>query len=114
MTIKTVKQIRLVFGVLFILSLLALLLLSIGRTYVSAPSPVPSDNTPVIVSMISFFTSFVTLIGLIVTTVIAWRKEQREAQTADVEAQLQQIELEKAKLELEKLKGEQGKSTSRS
>ncbi len=108
MTSKMLKRIRLIFGVLFVLSLLVFLFLSSPTGHVSAP--VPPDNTPMIVSLVSFFTSCVTLIGLVVTTFIAWRKEGREARTAEVAAQLQQIELEKAKLELEKLKGESEKS----
>ncbi len=52
----------------------------------------------------SVITSATSLIGLITTTVITWRKEKREASLADVQRKKLETELEKTKFELEELK----------
>src|SRR5687767_4189157 len=57
--------------------------------------------TDTIVALASFATSCATLIGLVVTTVITWRKEGRESVQTN-------IELEKKTLELEQLRREIG------
>ncbi|MFK0090864.1 hypothetical protein ACIQUS_26695 [Pseudomonas sp. NPDC090755] len=49
------------------------------------------------VPAISFLTSVVSLVGLLVTTVISWRKDRRETAST-------RVELEKKKLELEMLR----------
>jgi hypothetical protein len=48
--------------------------------------------------------SVATFIGLISTTILAWRKEKRETRKAELESRRQEIELERTRLELEKLK----------
>jgi hypothetical protein len=52
----------------------------------------------------SVIASATTLIGFIVTTLISWRKEKRDAALADVQYRKLETELEKSRLELEKLK----------
>ncbi len=102
---------RLVWGILFALSLLALVFfLPRTRGTVSAPTS-PFDSTTGVLTIVSFLTSLLTFIGLVSTTVIAWRKEKRESKAADLARQREEIELEKAKLELEKLKAEQSKTS---
>ncbi len=103
---------RLVWGILFALSLLALVFfLPRGPSApVSAPTS-PFDSTTGVLTIVSFLTSLLTFIGLVSTTVIAWRKEKRESKAADLARQREEIELEKAKLELEKLKAEQSKTS---
>ena len=54
----------------------------------------------------AILTSFTTFIGLVVTTIITWRKERREGNLAS-------FELEKKKLELEKLRREVNKTPKR-
>ncbi len=58
-------------------------------------------------------TSITSLIGFVTTTVIAWRKEKREATLADVERKKLETELEKSKLELERLKKSKTKKTQK-
>jgi hypothetical protein len=67
-----------------------------------------TDASPlgVLTAIGSCITSVATLAGLISTTVLAWRQEQRETQKLELEARRQEIELEKARLELENLKAQ--------
>ena len=50
--------------------------------------------------------AFASLIGFISTTVLAWRREAREARSAKLEVAQTRLELEKTRLELEKLRRE--------
>ncbi len=68
----------------------------------SGSSSVPSTES--LLPLITFLTSITTLIGFISTTLLAWRKENREARVAALDVRREEIELEKARLELEKLK----------
>lgn len=61
----------------------------------------------------SVITSVTSLIGFITTTMIAWRKEKREASLADVQHKKLEAELEKTKLELERLKESKPKRKTR-
>ena len=54
-----------------------------------------------IVALASFATSCATLIGLVVTTVITWRKERRESVQANIELEKKTLELELEKLRRE-------------
>jgi hypothetical protein len=116
-----------IFLALFIISTLVVWLLALNlSTEVSmspAPTSQPSDgpSTPetgvqpgddpsapamqtssaLIGSVIASATS---LIGFLMTTLISWRKEKREAALADVQYKKLETELEKSRLELEKLK----------
>ncbi len=52
----------------------------------------------------SVITSVTSLVGFVVTTVITWRREKRDAAIAEVERKKLETELEKSRLELEQLK----------
>ena len=95
------------YGVLLGLSL-AVLAVSLGAYLVaSGRTPVPTDQqSPSLVLAISVATSIVSLIGLLSTNLLAWRREAREARSAEVQLQRQQLEIEKLKLELEKQRSE--------
>lgn len=72
------------------------------------PSDDPSPDLLTIGSLVatvtSCLTSIATFVGFVSTTILAWRKEKREAAAAELEMQRQGIELERTRLELEKLK----------
>lgn len=95
------------FGLLLGISL-TVLAVSLGA-YLAASgrAPVPTDQqSPSMVLAISLATSVVSLIGLLSTNLLAWRREAREARAAEFQLQRQQLEIEKLKLELEKQKRE--------
>jgi hypothetical protein len=64
-------------------------------------APAAQNSGALIGSVIASATS---LIGFIMTTMISWRKEKRDAALADVQYKKLETELEKSRLELEKLK----------
>jgi hypothetical protein len=66
------------------------------------PSAQPVQNAGALIG--SVIASATSLIGFLMTTLITWRKEKRDAALADVEYRKLEMELEKSKLELEKLK----------
>ena len=67
----------------------------------AAESPTATLDTASLLAVGSVLSSFTTLIGLVITTLITWRKERRESDHAN-------IELERKMLELEKLRREVG------
>ncbi len=74
------------------------------------PTPVPSTSRQEFFTVVGMaVTSVTSLVGFIITTVIGWRKEKREAALADVERRKLEVDLEKSRLELEKLKGSKPK-----
>ncbi len=95
------------FGGLLGLSL-AMLAVSLGA-YLAvagrAPLTVDSQSSGVVLA-VSVATSIVSLIGLLSTNLLAWRREARESRSAEVQLQRQQLEIEKLKLELDKQKRE--------
>lgn len=118
---------RNIFLVLFLLSSIVFVVMAVGTSLVREavsefapsattgddPSSLPSSQdangmgvTAVIGSVV---TSVTSLVGFIVTTVITWRKEKREASLAEVERKKLELELEKNRLELEELKKGEGK-----
>lgn len=76
---------------------LAVLLSSAGRLALAAEGEAPS-----LVLILSTATSLVSLIGLLSTNLLAWRREARDSREAELELQRQRLEIEKLKLELEK------------
>lgn len=117
-----------IFLVIFVFSTLGVLALSTNLiTNFSAPAPsltestgtepTPSPEHPQVdpsaqdsekmgyTALIgTVLTSITSLVGFVTTTVIAVRKEKREATLADVQRQKLETELEKSRFELEKLK----------
>jgi hypothetical protein len=59
-----------------------------------------------VVLVVSGLTSVAFLVGFVSMTVIAWRRDTREAKHAELETQLREIEIEKARLEVAKLRSE--------
>ena len=127
---------RKIFLILFALSTLGALLLSMNlmTSFTNAPSvteepgivPTAAPGHPEVdpssqnsekmgyTALIgTVLTSITSLIGFVTTTVIAWRKEKREATLADVERKKLETELEKSKLELERLKKSKTKKTKK-
>lgn len=92
-----------IFGVALGLSLaalaisLAVALNTPGRLPLAAESDAPG-----LVLILSTATSVVSLIGLLSTNLLAWRREARDTREAELELQRQRLEIEKLKLELEK------------
>ena len=105
---RTYALARTIFAVLFFVAMFALILVLVLDTRGSA-SGGTGPNTSVdagsqIVVIISLLTSLTSLIGFVSTTVLNWREEQREMQTAQLAKQRQELEIERLRLELEQLK----------
>lgn len=93
LSVERIKKYRRCFGWAFFGSFLALSFLSfLSSSWLDAPF---------VLTLASLITSVTTLIGLLVTTFMTWRKELGESNHASVE-------LEKNRLELEKLRREIG------
>jgi len=98
---------RWVFLVLFLLS--TFMLLFLGLLFglgVGVPVAEPpyayliEDLIMEIAAVTSCLTSVTAFIGFISTTLLAWRKDKREATALDQQRRLQEIQIEKAELEL--------------
>jgi hypothetical protein len=93
------------FGVILGLSLAALALsLVVALTTPGRLSVAAEPEAPGLVLVLSIATSLFSLVGLLSTNLLAWRREAREARETAVQLQRQQLEIEKLKLELEKQK----------
>jgi hypothetical protein len=84
-----------------------------ASTPITVPSPslgvpVSSDSSNnhlvFLVSIVSFVTSFSSFLGFISATILAWRKEKREAESVRIENERQRLETEKLKHELSALR----------
>ena len=69
----------------------------------TAPGP-PQINLAVLISVATLLTSVASLVGFFFTTGIAWRKERREQQQADLDLEMRRLEVEKLRLEVERKK----------
>ena len=124
---QSMNSLQRIFLILFVISTVVVLALALtlNRIITIAPSPTanPSiaaptpgidspENEPAttqsnpnnIALFGSVLASVTSLVGFVMTTVITWRKEKREAALADVERRKLETELEKSRLELEKLR----------
>ena len=95
---ERIKKYRRWFIWLFVLSLVMFLVLWVARN--EAPLNGPKGGADFNILVVgSLLTSCATLIGMLVTTIVTWRKEHRESNHAATY-------LDKKKLELEKLREE--------
>lgn len=100
------KVARTVFLILFVVALLFMSLL-MGAGGAAVPgTPNLSAELPLYISM---FTSVITFLGFITTSILSFRREKREARDAELSQMQKEIELEKARLELDQLKKQAGK-----
>lgn len=91
------------FGLVLAISL-AVLVISLAAA-LSAGGRLPlaaEDAESNLALIVSTATSVVSLIGLLSTNLMAWRREARDAREAELDLQRQRLELEKLRLELEK------------
>jgi predicted histidine transporter YuiF (NhaC family) len=87
------------FGRLFLFSFVALFISLLVVPQLGSPS---ASDTPPLILIASLITSITSLIGIFLTTIVAWRKERREAKSFELDNR-------KKELEIERLKGELGK-----
>jgi hypothetical protein len=78
-------------------------------TVTPTPKPIfPGDFMEMggwaVATLTSCITSLTALLGFASTTLLAWRKEQRENRTHDLERKVQEMEIERLRHELDKLK----------
>lgn len=100
---RTYRRARLAFLVIFVVSTAAVLWLT------GAPGRRPlwiaegfQTNWASVVAVIAVGTSIASLLGTITTTILAWRKERRDTQAAELERERQRLEIERLKLQLER------------
>ena len=97
---ERIKKYRRWFIWLFVLSLVVSRVLWVARNEAPLPGPNGGGDLNILVVGSLLGSSCATLIGMLVTTIVTWRKEHaRELEHAT-------IDLEKKKLELEKLREE--------
>jgi hypothetical protein len=94
---------RVVFAVLFVLSTCVLLYLvyrADGPGVAIPESGVWSESG--IVAMASLLTAVTSLIGLLSTTILGWRRERRETRQAALERERHELEIQKLRQELDR------------
>jgi hypothetical protein len=67
----------------------------------SPPKTEPNISLSMSLSIISLLTSVVSLVGLILTTGITWRKAQHDQQLAALDIEMKRLEIKKMKNKLE-------------
>jgi len=109
------RKLRIVLGVLFTLSTLIFIGLYVYPMLKPAETPdgprmrgtsdiFDSISSSVVATATSCATSIASFLGLVSATLIAWRKERREAQLLEIESKKKEIELAKKRLQLQELK----------
>lgn len=112
LSITQLKKYRSRFGWVFVISCVVLLLSGLlwladsGESSVIPPLTSETINLPTILSVASLLTSLTSLVGFIITTWIAWRRERREQQFADLDLEKVRLEVEKLRLEVARNKQE--------
>lgn len=66
----------------------------------------PGQSPPIWVSLAPVATVVVSLLSVIITTIVSFRKEGREARSAVLDNQKRELEIEKLRVELNSLKEE--------
>ena len=100
LSVKQIKTFRRWLAVILFASLLVLLITVVGPVFdETRGAESESEQRDLLIGLGSLFTSLISAGGVVVTTVIAGRKERREAGQA-------RVDLEKSKLEFEKLRQE--------
>ena len=94
------NKLRNIFLVIFILSGL----LSLGIPIKANSGGTPDNSSAIIAIYISMFTSVTAFLGFLVTAILSFRRDRREALDAELSQKQKEIELERARLELEQLK----------
>jgi hypothetical protein len=109
---RPLKNLQLLLGAIFILSAAVFLVSSylIQNPPGNTPSHTPDQGLQ-LVEYLSLLSSAVSLIALIPTTILGWRRDKRATTKAELDLQRREIqlaqerlELEQEKLELERLK----------
>ena len=127
MGVTSLKKKKKIFGLVFLASICVLAAINIQWPMLSVESPPKTigdsidPNQPpmpppkaanghglsvaVVVSVISLLTSLTSLIGFFSATILAWRKEKREALSTELEIAKKELEIEKLRKELAKSEG---------
>jgi hypothetical protein len=71
-------------------------------TAIPLPAPAGGVGGAGVLTLVSLITSVTSLLGLVSTTVLGWRRESRESKAAELDRQRQELEIEKLRLELER------------
>ena len=60
----------------------------------------PEIDVAVLISLVSLATSTTSLVGFMLTSALAWRKERRETKHSEVDLRKKELEIEKLRLEV--------------
>src|SRR4030095_11277252 len=80
-----------------------LVVLLISTMSILALSEASESILPLLISVASVITSASALIGFILTTILAWRKEKRELRSFDLDNAKKELEIAKLRAELDKV-----------
>jgi len=98
MTKSRIVLLRNIFLFIFILTILWLCVFGVGLSSSGGPTET------LLTVYIPLFTSVITFLGFVITTVLSFRREKREARDSELSQKQKEIELERARFELEQLK----------
>jgi len=74
------------------------------------PNP-PQLNLAALTSVASLVSSGIGIVGIVITTAIAWRKERREQQQGNIDLEIKRLQLERLRSEDERKKPDSSSST---
>lgn len=111
LSVKQLKKYRSRFAWVFAFSFVVLLLSSLSFKGTmkamapprdgQAPQSAANSNLTTLIPVASLLGSAISMVGMVFTTGIAWRKERREQLEADLDLEKKKLEVEKLRLEIE-------------
>jgi hypothetical protein len=100
---RSLTKARLFLGIVFLLSATIFLVMSyLTRTPPGNQPSQPPDQGILLVEYLSLLSSAVSLIALIPTTIISWRRENRASTQAELDMKQREIQLAQDRLALER------------
>lgn len=102
---QTLRRYQFIFGVIFILSSAVFLTLVLsGRPSPGNPPAMSPSPLKIALEYLSLGTSILSMIALVSTTIISWRRDRRAANKYSLDERIRRIRLEREKLELERVR----------
>jgi hypothetical protein len=111
---KTLLTVWIIFGVLLVVALSVFFNELVGAVQILAEGDnighQPETGETSLMATLSLFATIATLIGFVSTTILAWRRESREVEKAQLDLMKQALEIEKLRRELDLVKVNQAQA----